>query len=259
MGDINTETLEQPEQQSMAIQMLGSDPDTMVEKATIVARALSKIIDSKKLYTMIQGKKFVNVEGWTTLGMMLGVFPFVEWSKKLDREDEITYEARVLLKTVKGEVIGAAEAMASSTEKGVRGSKWIDEYAVRSMAETRATSKAFRLSASWIISLAGYEATPAEEITAEMVATKSPTTPINPDDYTNDGNLVYNKPQTTREAFGTFVPATPSQKNFIVTLLARNNITKEQFIEESGIKLDGLSVELAKIVIQKLLKGDWKK
>jgi hypothetical protein len=37
-------------------------------------------------------------------------------------------------------------------------------YARRSMAQTRATGKACRLAFSWIMSLAGYEVTPAEEM-----------------------------------------------------------------------------------------------
>jgi hypothetical protein len=37
-------------------------------------------------------------------------------------------------------------------------------YARRSMAVTRATGKAFRLGFSWIMTLAGYEVTPAEEM-----------------------------------------------------------------------------------------------
>ena len=39
------------------------------------------------------------------------------------------------------------------------------KYARRSMAQTRATGKACRLAFSWIMSLAGYEVTPAEEMT----------------------------------------------------------------------------------------------
>jgi len=45
--------------------------------------------------------------------------------------------------------------------------KWkaSDSYAVRSMAQTRATSKSGRLALSFVMSLAGFEATPAEEVT----------------------------------------------------------------------------------------------
>jgi hypothetical protein len=43
-----------------------------------------------------------------------------------------------------------------------------DAYARRSMAITRATGKAFRLGFSWIMTLAGYEPTPWEEMPAEI-------------------------------------------------------------------------------------------
>ena len=50
-------------------------------------------------------------------------------------------------------------------------------YARRSMAQTRATGKACRLAFSWIMSLAGYEVTPAEEMTPIIEAEKQPEPP----------------------------------------------------------------------------------
>ena len=38
------------------------------------------------------------------------------------------------------------------------------EFQIASMAQTRAVSKAFRLALSWVMTLAGYEPTPAEEM-----------------------------------------------------------------------------------------------
>jgi hypothetical protein len=38
-----------------------------------------------------------------------------------------------------------------------------EEYAIASMAQTRAEGKAYRMLLSWLISAAGYETTPAEE------------------------------------------------------------------------------------------------
>jgi hypothetical protein len=44
--------------------------------------------------------------------------------------------------------------------------KWSrrDDYALRSMAETRAESRAWRKAIGWIVHLAGYNPTPAEEM-----------------------------------------------------------------------------------------------
>jgi hypothetical protein len=88
---------------------------------------------------------------------MLGVFPEVEWSRPIENG----WKARVVIKTRQGEIISAGEAMCTRDE-----TNWSnrDDFALLSMAQTRAAGKAFRLSFSWIITLSGYEPTPAEEL-----------------------------------------------------------------------------------------------
>jgi len=132
-------------------------PTAVIEKATELATALADVINNKKLFFDIKGKKHVYVEGWTLCGTMLGVFPVCVWTRKLDNG----WEARVEARTQSGAIIGAAEAECLRTE-----SNWAtrDDYALRSMAQTRATSKALRLPLGFIMTLAGYEATPAEEM-----------------------------------------------------------------------------------------------
>jgi hypothetical protein len=191
-----------PEQQSNLI--IG---ENSVERASKVATALKDVVERQHLYAVIQEKKYVMVEGWNTLGALMGVFPEVmsveklpsrtvklfqvqvtKWNnwkkeeytvvtlmnpaffeptnpkmKKLADVDftEIAYKATVRLKTSKGDDISKAEAFCSNLEESKMKN---DEYAINSMAQTRATGKAFRLAFSWIMSMAGYEATPAEEI-----------------------------------------------------------------------------------------------
>jgi hypothetical protein len=91
---------------------------------------------------------------------MLGVFPVLAWTHKLDDG----WEARVEAKTRDGAVVGAAESECLRSER-----KWAnrEDYAVRSMAATRATSKALRQPLGFVMTLAGFEATPAEEIPAD--------------------------------------------------------------------------------------------
>ena len=141
------------------------DPLQIVERATTVATALSAVIDKAKLYTPIKGKKFVRVEGWTLLGSMLGVFPVVVWTKRVENPERpgeyVGWEARVEARTKDGSVVGAAEASCTRGEKTWEGR---DDYALRSMAQTRATSKALRGPLGFVTAMAGYEATPAEEI-----------------------------------------------------------------------------------------------
>ena len=146
-----------------------NDPQAMVTLATAQAQQLSKIIDDQKLFTMISRKKHVSIEGWTLLGSMLGVFPVVEWTHELfnDEGGNDGWEARVEARNIQGQVVGAAEAECRRTEK-----TWAtrESYSLRSMAQTRASSKALRLPLGFIMSLAGYEATPSEEFNRTHIA-----------------------------------------------------------------------------------------
>lgn len=135
-----------------------SDPVEIVAKARDVANALKDVLRQQGLISNIQGKEYVQVGGWTLLGSMLGVFPVLEWMRKLDNG----WEARVEARTMAGAVVGAAEAECTRDEK-----MWAnrDDYALRSMSQTRATSKALRMPLGFVVTLAGFNATPAEEMT----------------------------------------------------------------------------------------------
>jgi hypothetical protein len=137
-----------------------NDPDQLIEIATAKAKALAKVVKAQKLSNKIGGREHVRVEGWELLGSLTGVFPVLEWSRPLENG----WEARVEAKTRSGEIVGAAEAMCTRDEK-----TWStrDEYALRSMAQTRATSKALRQPLGFIMVLAGYDPTPADEMTSD--------------------------------------------------------------------------------------------
>lgn len=135
------------------------DPVEIIRRASETADALAAVLRDRKLTTNIGGKDHVRVEGWTLLGTMLGVFPVVEWTRAVDDG----WEARVEARTLAGQVVGAAEAECLRTERLWKGR---DDYALRSMAQTRAVSKALRGPLGFVVTLAGYEATPAEEMPA---------------------------------------------------------------------------------------------
>lgn len=139
------------------------DPVQIVERATAVADALAPIIDQKNLYKNISGKKHVLVEGWTLLGTMTGVFPVLEGEVEavVNAEGVKGFKATVSAQTMQGVVVGRATAFCMRNENRWRTA---DDYAVASMAQTRATSKALRIPLGFIVTLAGYEATPSEEL-----------------------------------------------------------------------------------------------
>ena len=136
------------------------DPVEVVEQATRVANSLHGVIQSKRLFTTIQGSDHVRVEGWQLLGSMLGVTAVCVATEPVDGGYKATVEARAS----DGRVIGRADALCTKHEK--RGPwKGADDYARLSMAQTRATSKALKGPLGFVVSLAGYSATPAEEMT----------------------------------------------------------------------------------------------
>lgn len=139
-----------------------STPKETVAFATELANVLKPVIEGQGMYSLIQGKKHVKVEGWLTLGAMLGILP---------RETGVTelpdgsFEAHVdLVNSATGTVVGGASAICGIEEK-----RWAnaERYARRSMAVTRATVKSYRIAFSWIIQLAGYSPTPEEEMPVE--------------------------------------------------------------------------------------------
>jgi hypothetical protein len=141
------------------------DPDAILEKASRVAATLVKLVDKQGLVVDIKGKKFPKVEAWQTLAAMLSVNAVCEWTRPV----ESGWEARVVVYNRSGQMIAAAEAQCTTKEFGKN--KW-EDYAIRSMSATRAASKAYRSNLGYIMVLAGYQATPAEEITPEMLDSK---------------------------------------------------------------------------------------
>lgn len=164
-----------PYQAPQPVSLFGTnDPTEVVEAAKRAATPLVDVIRSQKLAVKIGPSEHVRVEGWTLLGSMLGVFPICVWTRQLEREGvPIGWEARVEARTRSGETVGAAEAQCTRDENqwsweptGKDGRKLPprDDYALRSMAQTRATSKALRQPLGFVMQLAGFNPTPAEEM-----------------------------------------------------------------------------------------------
>jgi hypothetical protein len=99
---------------------------------------------------------------------MLGVTPVCAWTRPVDQG----LGGRVEARTLDGRIIGAAEAECLRSE-----STWKsrDDYALRSMAQTRATSKALGSVLRFVVTLAGYSGTPAEEMPGEKQEAQAPT------------------------------------------------------------------------------------
>ena len=161
------------------------------------------------------------------------MFPYPESSVRLDREDEIAYEASVVVRTLDGVEVSKGEAICSSKEANWRNS---DEYAIKSKATTRATSKAMRIPLGWVMVLAGYSATPAEEMmgkgftqpkTSQRVQQPAPGTK----------KRVVNRPKSSNRPKST--QTKPEDSEFDATMPEAENVqnpeTKEDNVEDGDI------------------------
>lgn len=137
------------------------DPQAVIKRYSAVASAVAEVIKQQHLYVEIGPRRHVFIEGWQTLGAPLGIFARVEWTKRLKDGDRWGYEARAVAHRVAGDIISSAEAECWSDEEN-----WRDraDFQLRSMAQTRACAKALRLALGFVMVLAGFEATPAEEM-----------------------------------------------------------------------------------------------
>lgn len=147
------------------------DPRTAIARYTEVAQAVGSLIENQKLYVAIGNRKHVKIEGWQALGVPLGIFAEVEGSQRIQDGDRWGYEASAIAHRMSGETISAADAECWSDEQNWKGKP---DFQVRSMAQTRACAKALRLALGFLMALAGYEATPAEEMVLESKAKPVP-------------------------------------------------------------------------------------
>nr|WP_233636108.1 hypothetical protein [Hymenobacter setariae] len=223
-----------------------------------LAKDLAKFIKENKLSTQVQGKEFVNVEGWQYAGSRLGIVPIVEHVINVSTDQELKYQAKVTLFDMRSQhTVGAGFAICSNKESG---KKFYQEFAIASMAQTRAIGKAYRNILAWIIRAAGYEPTPAEEMEytgnvptpatapAAVVAEPAPVM-----------RAVTNTPPTpaevpAAEAAAPVQYATASQKEEIIRLLNHPLITRQEKTKML-LNINRLDEERATQAIAKLRKA----
>ena len=145
--------------------LFSHDPDQAYREAQRLVSVVASKCTGPGYLVNIRGKQYPKIEWWTSVSASLGLFPRVLYSKRLDREDEVAYEAKVEVHR-NGQIIASGEAMCSNREDRWRNA---DEYAIKSMSITRASGKAYRIPLSFLAVMAGLEVTPAEEMPRDEV------------------------------------------------------------------------------------------
>lgn len=163
---------------------LSRSPDLVIEEAHKAAVALKKIIESKPKKVTFNGTTYLQYEDWQTLGRFYGITAvarktnFVTFGEGESQVSGWEAEADALMIST-NQVISSADAMCLNDEdkwtgrpkyewqNGVKnqvGFVKVPMFQLRSMAQTRACAKVLRNVLAWVVVLAGYSPTPAEEI-----------------------------------------------------------------------------------------------
>ena len=165
------------------------------------AKELTQFINDTGLAMIIgsgsEAKKYVLVEGWQFAGAAMGLYPIPTKIEKIEEEGEVKYTTKRgyevknpiykykvyvdIVRIADDKVVGRGVALCSNQEAKKR---TFDEFAILSMAQTRAVGKGFRLTIGWVMKFAGFEGTPAEEAEvtdipeAEVTEDDAPALPI---------------------------------------------------------------------------------
>lgn len=167
-------------QEQFASLAISRHPSAVLAEAAQAANAIKEVIDKKKKKVIFNGEVYVENEDWITLARFYGVTAKIKSTNYVEfgtvRGFESTAEA-YLVST--GQVIGTADSMCLNDEDnwGMRakyeypdgrktkvGEVPVPLFQLRSMAQTRASSKVLSLLFKWVVVLAGFRPTPAEEM-----------------------------------------------------------------------------------------------
>lgn len=183
--------------QSTEIIKIEQTPSEVISTATLAAKELTKIVASREKKLVLGGKQYLYFEDWQTLGKFYGLTAKVVSSNEIREDGKLIGFLAYAVVLANDIEVSAADAECTYDEPNWRAKP---RFQLRSMAQTRACAKALRNCLGWVAVLAGYEPTPAEEMThSEKTApVKTPakakpkveSTPVNPDDVEFDGSKV---------------------------------------------------------------------
>jgi len=137
-----------------------------------VADLVDAFVKDRGLSVKIGDHDHLVAEAWNYMMALLNVFPTVVWCKQItDAAGKDGWESRTEWKTADGRVVAAGESQCTRSER-----TWArrDDYALRSQSQTRSMVRGPRLSFSFIIQLAGYNPTPADEMPGDMLPDPKP-------------------------------------------------------------------------------------
>lgn len=151
---------------AMPLSLFGDNPREAVARVAELASAITDEVRRHSWIVDIRGKKgqrseHPTIEAWTYAGGLAGVFAVVTHTERVKYDGVHGWEARAEARTMAGNVVGAADGLCMANEP-----RWSDteEHARKSMAQTRAMSRALAGPLRFLMEQAGFSGTPAEDL-----------------------------------------------------------------------------------------------
>lgn len=177
------------------------DPSVVLAEAKKAAQALMEVVKLKPNPVKFNGQQYLEYEDWQTVAKFYGITAKVTRTNFIDFGGVKGFEAAADAVRSDGIVISSAEAMCLNDEdnwstrtkygwndatkkKEKIGDVAVPLFQLKSMAQTRACAKALRNVLAWVVVLAGFQPTPADEMTGDE----------------HNGKQKPTKPQPTQEA-----------------------------------------------------------
>lgn len=139
--------------------VMGVSPKELMAYAIEIADTLTSVLRDRGMTQKFGAGEHVRTEGWQLAGSLMG---FVADEGAITELPDGSYEAQVHLRNVSsGKLVASASARCGVDEKNWKNK---DKFNRRSMAVTRAIGRAYAQNFRWLIKLAGFEGTLAEEM-----------------------------------------------------------------------------------------------
>ena len=149
-------------------------PQQVLDEALKAAKALQSVITQKAKPVLFNGEQYIEFEDWQVLGRFYGVTARVSQTEQVSIDGVKGFGAKAEAIDAQGRVISAAEAMCLNDEPN-----WSRKplFQLRSMAQTRACAKALRNVLAWVVVMAGYRPSVAEEMVGGETVVATPPAP----------------------------------------------------------------------------------
>jgi len=150
-------------------------PEIVLQEAQKAATALQRVVANKRKPVIFKGEQYLEFEDWQTVAKFYGLCTRSVEAVPVEIFGIKGAKARAEVIDLRtGMVVGGAEAYCMRDEENWKEKPW---FQLASMAQTRAGAKALRNVLAWVVVLAGYRPTPAEELTSSPSQVKARVTP----------------------------------------------------------------------------------